>query len=93
MFETACVLVCAMQIFNMWLMGRGTINYPVVVAVYALYLMIETYLASQTSWVVLLFNVCNTWGIYNAVRGWYRHGPVLNGGSRGVSKSVELDKR
>jgi uncharacterized membrane protein len=69
-------LVIVIQIMNHWVYSKGKLRYayPLSMLAYALYIIIETYVAlrepSQNS--LLLFNLVNVWGFAMAAKGYRR---------------------
>jgi uncharacterized membrane protein len=69
-------LVIVIQIMNHWVYSKGRLKYayPLSMLAYALYIIIETYVAlrepSQNS--LLLFNLVNVWGFVMAFKGYRR---------------------
>jgi uncharacterized membrane protein len=69
-------LVIGIQIMNHWMYSKGRLKYayPLSMLAYALYIIIETYVAlrepSQNS--LLLFNLVNVWGFMMAFKGYRR---------------------
>lgn len=66
----------ALQFVNHWFLGKGNLKvvYPVSIAVYIMYIIVETTLAlnDPTQAGILLFNLVNTWALFNAVKGLMR---------------------
>lgn len=69
-------VVVPANMFAQWQLSKGNLKlaYPLLMAVYTLYMIIETILAfnvpSQIS--VLLFNIVNAWALYMAYKGMKR---------------------
>jgi len=79
-------VVVPANMFAQWQLSKGNLKlaYPLLMAVYTLYMIIETILAfnvpSQIS--VLLFNVVNAWALYMAYKGMKRLHKETNNGQQ-----------
>lgn len=69
-------VIVSIQLVNHWFYGKGRldISYPMTVVSFIGYLILETALAfhDPDQKAVLLFNITNLWGLFNAAKGWYR---------------------
>lgn len=77
---------------NFHMLGSGRIVYPLMFTVYSLFIVVETYVAltNPAAISLILFNVCNVWGAFNALKGWAKHGRMA-GRPYVVPKSNRLD--
>lgn len=68
--------IVSIQVINHWNYGKGRlhISYPLSIIAFSCYLVLETQLAlnnpDQTG--ILLFNITNAWGLFNAIKGFVR---------------------
>lgn len=69
-----CVLTVILQIINLYLINlRHVVVYPLVMAVYLGYSVVEIWLATEVSYIILLFVALNMVGVVTAAIGWKRH--------------------
>lgn len=75
-FWITSIILVALQFVNHWFLGKGNLKvvYPVSIVVYIMYIIVETTLAlnDPTQAGILLFNLVNTWALFNAVKGYLR---------------------
>ncbi len=74
-FSLLTTLTVSLQMIHLYYYGKGNtrVAYRYGVVVYFLFIIVETclaFMASQPS--VLLFNIVNTWGLINAIKGAIR---------------------
>lgn len=70
--EVVILLAVGLQTVNFWLISRGRLLFPLILAIYGLYMVIEGWLAYRDpeQSLLWLFVALNAWAIVCTVRGW-----------------------
>lgn len=75
LFSLLSIVTVILQLFHLHYYGKGNtrVAYRFGVFVYVFFLIVETILAfGPGQWSIMLFNIVNLWGFYNAVQGAIR---------------------
>lgn len=79
--EIVIVASVALQAANFWLLSKGNIVYPLIIAIYTMYMVVEGWLAMRDpgQQLVWLYVALNAWSLYCASKGWYDKWSVSKG--------------